>query len=141
MTMRNALPTPRAFLFIFGILVVITVAISTGHCTPTKVHTNSLGVTMYQDNPNAYLEGAILGGSIVGSGHNIGTNLRLQPSHTYSLFTQELLICGGPSEELAKASIGGPLVLTYEVQAHRMVNGIGCHDLVGIDVVAAKPGL
>lgn len=140
MTMRNALPTPRAFLFSMGIMALVFIAVATGHCTTTK-HTNSLGVAMYQENPNIYVEGAIIGGSIVGTGRDIATNIRIQPSHTYSLFTQELLICGAPSEELANASVGGPLVITYEVQAHRTVLGIGCHTLVGIDAVKGKDGL
>ncbi len=113
--MRDRPATPRAVLFAAAILLTLILALSSGHCTPTKVHSNSLGVAMYQDNPNSYIEGSIIGGSIVGSGRDIATNIRIQPSHTYNLFTQELLICGGPSEELANTSVGGPLVLTYEV--------------------------
>lgn len=139
--MNDRPATPRAVLFAAAILLTLILGLSNAHCTPTKEHTNSLGVAMYHDNPYIYVEGAIVGGSIVGTGRNIGTNIRIQPSHTYALFTQELLICGGPSEELANASVGGPLVLTYEAQAHRTVLGIGCHTLLSIDQVKSKAGL
>lgn len=135
----NSLPTPRAALFSLALMMLVVVAISSGHCTPTSPrHENSLGTVMYQDNPNSYIMGAIVGGAIVSDGHNVATNLRLQPSYTYNLFTQEVLICDAPSQELANASVGGPLVLTYETQAHHMVSGIGCHRLVAISEVKSK---
>jgi hypothetical protein len=57
--------------------------------------------------------------------------VRIQPLATYSLFTEDILLCGVPADKFIGKS--NPLVLTYKTKASRLVQGIGCHDLVRVD--------
>ena len=58
-------------------------------------------------------------------------NIRFQPLATYSLFSENILICGVPQEMFANKR--NPMVLTYKTKASRIVQGIGCHELIRVD--------
>lgn len=87
---------------------------------------NSLGVVMYEDNPLTYKAGTVVDGAVVGNRE--ATSIRIQPTGTYSLFSESILFCGTPAAMFENKQ--SPLVLIYETQAHRKVEGIACHDLV-----------
>jgi hypothetical protein len=87
---------------------------------------NSLGVAIYEDNPLTYKAGTVVDGAIVGNHEAL--SIRIQPTGTYALFTESILFCGTPGHMFDSKS--SPLVLVYETQAHRRVDGVACHNLV-----------
>ena len=86
-------------------------------------------VTQYQDNPYTYKVGKVQG---VGT-PDTAIVLRVQPLATYSLFTEDILFCD--REKVMRMFVGkrNPFILTYKTQASRLIQGIGCHDLVRVD--------
>jgi len=112
------------------VLVVVLILAAFAHCSVGKQHNNSIGTVMYVDNPNTYLAGEYVNAVVVGDGK--GVVMRVQPIGTYQLFTQDILLCteGLPEKFLDKKS---PFLLTYETQAHVLVEGLGCHRLVRVD--------
>ena len=108
------------FLFVAALLIV------TGSASTAKVRSNSLGAPQFFDNPYTYLFGLPIEGKYVDG----NLNLRVQPYATAELFDESVLFCG----DVAVAFEGrkGPLVITYRTQAGRMVQGIGCHELVSV---------
>ena len=62
-------------------------------------------------------------------GGRVATNLRFQPYGTFNLYTEQVLLCDVPTDELIARAGKGPIVLTYKRQAHEAVDGIACHDL------------
>lgn len=115
-------------LFVFAVLTLVLLVVS-GHCTTTS-RTNSLGILQYQGNPNSYVAGAVLNIAFAGEPRNYGVAVRVQPTGTYTLFTEEYFFCGDPSELFAGKR--GPIVLVYETVVHHTVEGIGCHELRGV---------
>lgn len=97
-------------------------------------HTNSLGVLQYTENPYSYMYGSVAGGSLLNIEGKKFTSVSFQPSHTYGLFTEQVLFCGDESAAFLK----GPIVVTYEKVAHTAVAGIGCHNLLSVDQVMGK---
>lgn len=85
---------------------------------------------VYTENPYTYKVGTVGNVDFVEG----GIVIRVQPLATYSLFTEDILLCGR-LEELAKMFEGkrNPLVLTYRTRASHTVEGIGCHTLVRVD--------
>lgn len=125
--------------YLIGVALVAVVFLltSAAHCAVGKKQSNSLGVPMFQDNPNTYLYASVLGGSYVRSQQDkLGTVVRFQPAHTYSLYTSDILFCGEIGERF---NVRGPVVVTYKTQAKEAIDGIGCHTLVSIDEVKEKP--
>lgn len=122
----------------FILAALIFLGVATGHCTPSGPHTNSLGVIMVQDNPYTYKEGAIKGGAVVQDDHHSAINLVIQPSHMYMLFSEQILLCADDPEKFANIPMSSPVVITYETVAHTTIAGVGCHELIGIDIVADK---
>ena len=116
-------------------LLVITMLATGAHAATTAAqkHGNSLGVVMSFDNPNTYKAGAVVAVAYVGDRGNSGIVVRIQPSGTYSLFTEDITFCGGPEKFLNKTN---PMVLTYRTKAHRTIDGVGCHELVRVDSLA-----
>jgi hypothetical protein len=55
----------------------------------------------------------------------------LQPTGTYQLFTEDVLLCKQPVEMFIGKK--NPMVITYETRAHKTVQGIGCHELKRVD--------
>jgi hypothetical protein len=95
-----------------------------------KPNTNSLGTVQYQNNPYTYKAGALTAAAFVGDG---GVVIRIQPRGTFSLYTEDILFCAGAVELVGTKR--NPLVLTYETQAHHMIEGIGCHKLIYVDEI------
>jgi hypothetical protein len=118
------------------VIVMVTLAIS-AHCTVSQ-RENSFGAIIVDSNPNSYMYGAIVSGSIIGDDEDHAfTNLRFNPAHTPMLYDETILLCGDQSDKL----YSGPIVLTYKSVSHRMYKGIACHDLVSVDQVASKETL
>lgn len=105
--------------------------------TTSHDHSNGLGVVIDFNNPNIYMFGSVAGGSVIQGGSHGGTNVRFQPAHSFALYTEDILFCGQRGVEF-NAAAGGPVVVTYKRQAHEMIDGIGCHELVSIDKVEKK---
>ena len=118
-------------LILFMLSVVLIGFTGFAHGAVGKKHGNSLGVVQYETNPFTYVEGSVSNVSLVGT----GVNLRLQPRGVYSLFTQEILLCDYDNVAEKFEGKHGLMVLTYETVAHRSIEGIGCHRLVGVDEV------
>jgi hypothetical protein len=117
------------------LLIAVFFIVSSGHCSTKSKKDNSTCwfpegcVAQYTTNPYTYKVGALIGGEIIGS--NEGAVVRIQPLATYGLFTEDILLCGVPADKFAGKS--NPLVLTYKTKASRLVQGIGCHELVRVD--------
>jgi hypothetical protein len=88
-------------------------------------------MTTDETNPYTYLEGAVVDAARVGD----GINLRIQPRGTYGLFTENVLLCDMNNVGRRFAGKGGLVVLTYETQARRMIEGVGCHELRSVDQI------
>jgi hypothetical protein len=97
-------------------------------------NSNSLGFIQYQDNPYTYKAGAIMEAYVIHDGQAL--NVRINPSGTYALFYEYILLCGTPTDKFIGKN--NPMVLTYETQAHRTVDGIGCHLLIDVSEVKTK---
>lgn len=125
----------RAGLGIVLAFVLVTIASVFGHCATTSTkHNNGIGVVMQQTNPNSYLAGSVTNVEFAGKPENYGMVIRVQPLKSYTLYTEDILLCGDPSQEFAGHS--NPMVLVYETVSHHMVEGIGCHELRAVrDVV------
>ena len=113
------------FLTALGLFILLCL-LSTSKAAVGKKHDNSLGVTMFLDNPNTYRAGAVTSVAYV---HD-GLVVRIQPIGTYSLFTEDILFCGASPDMFLNKS--NPMVLTYRTKASRMVDGIGCHELINV---------
>jgi len=112
-------------------LLFVALMIGMGHAATTStVKHNSIGFLPYQDNPYQYL--AV--DRVIGVANVDGNlSLRVHPLGTFMLFDQNLLICGLPIDKFQ--TVHGPFVMMYERQAHRMVQGIGCHNLIRVNGV------
>lgn len=92
---------------------------------------NSLGAISYESNPYNYVAGTIVEGEVLEDGK--ATVLRIQPAYTYELYDESLFLCGDQSDKLDGKN---PLmILTYEKLAHRIVDGVACHNLVGVNEI------
>ena len=124
-----------ALKLVFLVAIVWLTSSVIASATVGKTHGNSLGVPMYQENPMTYKAGSV---SVAG---NIaeGLVLRIQPLGTYELFTEDILICGHHAELFGGKT--NPLVLTYRTKASRMIQSIGCHELINVDSLKPKESL
>lgn len=121
-----------AVLWAFMSLIVLA-TVTSAHCSTTE-HKNSLGVPMYQENPNQYLEGSFVNGSIHTDGKREFTTVRFAPTNTYGLFVQEVTFCGDKSDLFNGKR--GTLVLTYS----RVMHQTWCYDLYSVhEVKEEKP--
>lgn len=93
---------------------------------------NGLGVVIEYSNPMTYNFGVVRDATLVRAGERVATNLRFQPYGTFSLYTEQVLLCGMPTDELIDRASKGPVVLTYKRVAHEAISGIACHDLEGV---------
>jgi len=114
------------------VILVLAVLVATGRCSVGK-HKNSLGVVMENDNPMTYKAGNITAVAYVEEGK--GIVLRIQPIGTYSLFTEDLLMCYDDNVLPMLLNKGNPMVLTYRTKASRLVGGLGCHRLMHVDAL------
>ena len=127
--MKSAL---RTFLCVlFGLLVTLLL-VADVHCSTSTSSHNSLGALTYNDNPNRYIEGAVIAESIHEDNKRVFTTLRVQPTHTYGLFTEELTFCGDQAEMFN--GVRGPVVITFSKTMHHT----WCYDLYSVHQVAEK---
>ena len=116
-----------------GLLTWFVFVSTQAHCaTSAPRHDNGLGVVIEDTNPFMYNFGIVRDAAIVRNGEHVATNLRFQPYGTFTLYTEQVLLCGMPTDELIDRANKGPIVLTYKRQAHEAVDGIACHDLEGV---------
>jgi hypothetical protein len=123
-------------LFLVLLLILTLLGAKGAFGAVSKKHDNSLGVVMQQTNPYTYLEGHVSDFSDVGQ----GINLRIQPRGMYSLFDQSVLFCDFENVAVNFQNKSGVVVLTYRTQAHRTIEGIGCHELISVDEVKEVKG-
>lgn len=116
------------------IIVMLTLVAAAMAATSAPRHDNSLGVVTYVDNPNLYLFGAAIDGSVLHSGRKFATTVRFTPAYTFMLFSQSVLFCGDVSGRFKN----GPLVVTYKKIAHEMFEGMACYDLEGVDFIGGN---
>ena len=124
-------------LLLVGLMVLLAV---TGHCAITKQagSKNSIGYEPYYTNPYQYMYGSAVAGQVLKDAKGrLFTTMVFQPSHTFQLYTEEVLFCGNQAEQF-NGEAGRPLVITYERVAHQKVDGIGCHQLESVDEVKDK---
>ena len=124
----------RMFILLWCLVTFSVLTADLLHCS-TVSKKNSLGAVVEYVNPNAYLYGNIVDGTILGD-KDLYTNVRFQPSHVFLLYTETVLFCGDKSEKFN--GMVGPIVVTYEKVAHTMYQGVACHTLVSVDHVIAK---
>jgi hypothetical protein len=111
-------------------VVVLACAVSFAKATSAPRHDNSLGVDIPYENPFMYNFVVITDGSIIEANGRYATNLRVQPYGTFELYTEQVMLCGQPTNELQHAN--GPVVLTYKRVAHEMVGGVACHEFEAV---------
>jgi hypothetical protein len=126
MDKKVACGTILGFMIVIILFVVCVTIFS--HATTTKPRENSLGVITYTINPYIYEAGSIIDYAIIGE--NEGLAIRVKPLATYMLFDETILFCGVPAEKLDGHE--NPMVLVYERQSHHRIDGLGCHELVGV---------
>jgi len=121
--------------YLIGVALVALICLLSifSHGAVGKQHVNSIGTPMYMDNPFTYKAGAIIAVAYVANGK--GLAVRVQPIGTYGLFTEDILFCGTPTESFLNMT--NPMVLTYRTRANKMIDYVGCHDL--ISVYSLKP--
>jgi hypothetical protein len=111
------------------------------HADTTSRHKNATGAVIEYSNPNIYLTGSVISGALIESGDKRFLNIRFQPSHTFSLYTEEVLFCDAESVIKKFTGKSNPVVVTYERLAHDSVQSIGCHVLVGVSEVKSEKGV
>ena len=96
---------------------------------------NGLGVVLSQDNPFIYNMGIVAHGDVLRDpkGREF-TAIDFAPVGGRMLFPEGILLCGNQAGPLMEHQMK-VVVLTYERQAHTMTQGIGCHELHGVNEV------
>jgi hypothetical protein len=124
---------------ILGIALVLLIGFGTAHCEvpSTNRHSNEFGAVIEYTNPFMYNFGIITDAAVIRTDKRIATNLKFQPYGTFALYTEQVMLCGLPTDELInKAS--GPVILVYKRQANAAVQGVACHNLEGVFSVGAQ---
>lgn len=103
------------------------------HATTTSSQKNVTGFIPPSDNPYTYKAGMFLDAAVVGSQNNRGMTLRIQPLGMPALFTETILFCDAEHAVDKFQGKGNPGLLTYRTRDSRMIEGIGCHDLIRVD--------
>ena len=117
------------------ILGLFAVTTAEGHCAVGRV--NSLGVEIMADNPNVYIFGSIVDGTVLGNGHKQATNIRFNPARTPMLYSENVLFCGNQAEKFSNQP--GPVIVIYRRAAPALYEGIACHQLIAVVPVSAPP--
>lgn len=109
-----------------------------GATSAPKRGDNSLGVVISGDNPFVYNMGIMAHGTIITDekGRDY-TSIDFAPYGAPMLFPEGILLCGNQAKPLMEHPMK-VVVLTYERQAHTMYQGIGCHELVGVNLIAGQ---
>ena len=119
-------------------LFLVLICVSLAHADTTSKHKNVTGAVISYSNPNIYLQGRVISGALIESGDKKYLNIRFQPSHTFELYTEEVLLCNAVTAIEKFTGKSNPVVLTYERVAHESVQSIGCHVLVGVSEVKTE---
>lgn len=123
----------KQVLYMIAIVTVWFSVLALGSAAVGKQqNSNSLGVPMYQENPNAYLMGFVSDANIgeTRSGRKVVV-LEIRPTNTYSTFSQSIAFCSVTEEQIDKLRDGAVVVLTYSKVMHRP----DCYDLYRVDKV------
>jgi hypothetical protein len=130
-------PSKLAACIGLGLLVLAMILLCFGlaHADTTSKHTNVTGAVIAYENPNIYLQGRVVSGALIESGDKRYLNIRFQPSHTFELYTEEVLLCNAETTIEKFTGKSNPVVLTYERVAHESVQSIGCHVLIGVSEI------
>lgn len=131
-------PSPAFLIPVAIVFALLFTFVGTGHCTATSapVRSNAFEAVIFDDNPNIYMYGTVVGGDPVGERNDI--NVVFQPAHTSLLHTERVLFCRETFNEDKPGHtmpLDFPVVVTYERVAHRATEGVGCHNIVSIDLV------
>ena len=122
---------------LFLVLICVSLAHASTYDTTSK-HKNATGAVVLYSNPNIYLQGRVISGALIESGDKKYLNIRFQPSHTFELYTEEVLFCDAQNVLDKFVGKSNPLVLTYERIAHESVQNIGCHNLIGVSEIKTE---
>lgn len=76
------------------------------------------------------LRGNIIEARVLGTPESMMTNIRVQPWGKPLLFDQSVLLCGFQGEALN--GLHNPVELKVDAVSHRMFEGVGCHELIGV---------
>jgi hypothetical protein len=131
--MKNA----GKFWLIVAVLVLITCIVGTAHCATrgparNQTQSNAIGFEPYFTNPYNYEFASVSGGAVLKNDKgDLFTAVQFQPAHTFALYTEQVLFCGNVSDQFHR----GPLVVTYERQGHKMLDGVACHNLESVNEV------
>jgi hypothetical protein len=119
-------------------LFLVLICVSLAHADTTSKHKNVTGAVISYSNPNIYLQGRVISGALIESGDKKYLNIRFQPSHTFELYTEDVLFCD--AQNVLDKFVGkeNPVVLIYERVAHESVQSIGCHNLLGVSEVKSE---
>src|SRR5260370_9966678 len=123
-----------AIVVLMGLLAALLACpLNFAHASTTSKTQNSLGTVSYDTNPLMYTAGFLTKTSDAVTEVDGNLNLRINPLGTYMLFDEAILFCGMPIEKFR--GVEEPFVLTYERQAHRTVQAIGCPNLLTVNHV------
>lgn len=116
--------------------IVAALLLATSQAAISRKQPNSLGVVIFDDNPNTYMFGLPVDGVVVNCSKNeVCTNISFRPYNTDMLHTESVLFCGNEVESFKGKH--GALVVTYRRQGTRNYKGISCHDLQSVFEVNA----
>jgi hypothetical protein len=122
--------------YLLLVALLIGLLVATGHCEPTSISSEALGINMLYSNPNVYILASVSKGNVIQDDQGqFFTNIIFQPYNTYSLFTESVLFCGDVSDDFNKK---GALIVTYERVAHHRNKRVGCHELRSVFQVKSK---
>lgn len=123
------------FLCLAGLLI------GTGHAATTSSRHNAFGAATISVDPNVTLVASLLGGEVHrDSDGREGFNLRLHPKYTYGLFDESIMFCGDV-RGLLDDHTSTFQAYTYRRAASRLIDGIPCHALMGVDDVKNEKGI
>ena len=104
-------------------LVLIAVQIAMGHASNTNLRPNSLGVSETYQNPNTYLFGLPIEGTVLDESY---TQILFKPYAAPALYTTTILFCGNVQDQF----VNRPMVITFRTQASGKYQGVSCHALI-----------
>jgi hypothetical protein len=114
--------------------------IGTGHASTTS-RTNAFGAQTITSDPNVTLVASLLGGEVhKDSDGRLGYNLRLHPKYTFGLYDESIMFCGDIRGQMDGKQTTFQ-AYTYRRAASRLIDGIPCHALVGVDDVKNEKGI
>lgn len=127
----------KSLLLLAGTTMMLLALSVFGHCAVPRHGDSSIGNVVYQDNPLTYKAGSLMSYNFI---EKTGLVLTLQPSGTYELFQESVVVCDTPAAIDMLNGKHNPMVIAFETRDHRMVEGIGCHNLVGVyEINTEKP--